>query len=69
MSTVLTRRRLGDRSAVWRELPRRLAVAALLAPFGLLPRHSTRLVPCRWRLAYAAGFARAALGLMPVPGG
>ena len=69
MSTVLTRRRLGDRSAVWRELPRRLAVAAVLAPFGLLPRHSTRLVPCRWRLAYAAGFARAALGLMPVPGG
>jgi len=59
---VLTRRLLGDPGAVWRELPRRLVVAALLAPAGLVPRHSTRLMPCRWRLAYAAGFVRAALG-------
>jgi glycosyltransferase involved in cell wall biosynthesis len=65
VSTVLTRRLLGDPGAVWRELPRRLAVAAVLAPIGLLPRHCTRLVPCRWRLAYAAGFLRAALGPRP----
>jgi glucosyl-dolichyl phosphate glucuronosyltransferase len=62
VSTVLTRRRLGESGAVWRELPRRLTVATLLAPFGLLPRDSTSLVPCRWRLAYSAGFVRAALG-------
>ena len=62
ISTARTRRLLGDPGAVWRELPRRLAVMALLAPFGLLPRDSTSLVPCRWRLAYAAGFVRAALG-------
>jgi hypothetical protein len=34
----------------------------LFAPVGLLPRASTRLICLRWRLAYAAGFARAALG-------
>ena len=62
VSTVLTRRLLGQPGAVWRELPRRIAVAALMAPAGLLPRHSTRLVHCRWRLAYALGFIRAALG-------
>ena len=62
VSTVLTRRLLGRPGAVWRELPRRVAVAMLLAPFGLLPRHSTYLVQCRWRLAYAAGFVRAACG-------
>ena len=61
-STVRTRRLLGRPGAVWRELPRRILVAALLAPSALLPRHSTRLVPCRWRLAYALGFIRAALG-------
>ena len=63
VSTVLTRRLLGDAGAVWRELPRRLAVAALLAPFALLPEDSDVLLACRWRLAYAAGFVRAALGL------
>ena len=62
VSTVLTRRLLGQSAAVWRELPRRFALALLLAPFGLLPRRSTCLVPCRWRLAYAAGFVRSALG-------
>jgi len=69
VSTVLTRRLLGLRAAVWRELPRRLALAALLAPLALLPRDSTRLVPGRWRLAYAAGFVRAALGAISAPGG
>lgn len=62
VSTVLTRRLLGWPDAVWRELPRRLVVATLLSPTALLPRGSTRLVHLRWRLAYAAGFVRAALG-------
>jgi glucosyl-dolichyl phosphate glucuronosyltransferase len=67
VSTVLTRRLLGQSGTVWRELPRRIAVAVLLAPFGLLPRRSTCLVPCRWRLAYALGFVRSALGRSLVP--
>jgi glycosyltransferase involved in cell wall biosynthesis len=62
VSTVLTRRLLGCPQAIWRELPRRLAVAALLWPTGLISRRSPRLLSCRWRLAYAAGFVRAALG-------
>jgi GT2 family glycosyltransferase len=62
VSTVLTRRLLGRPGAVWRELPRRIAVATALAPSGLLPRGSTWLLQCRWRLAYALGFIRAALG-------
>jgi glycosyltransferase involved in cell wall biosynthesis len=62
VSTVRTRRLLGRPGEVWRELPRRIAVAALLAPSALLPRHSTHLVPCRWRLAYALGFIHAAFG-------
>lgn len=66
-STVLTRRLLGEAGAVRRELPRRLAVAALFAPAGLLPRGSPQLLACRWRLAYAAGFIRGALGRPPVP--
>jgi glucosyl-dolichyl phosphate glucuronosyltransferase len=61
-STVLTRRLLGEAGAVWRELPRRLAVLLAFAPLRLLPRSSTRLLGCRWRQAYAHGFARAALG-------
>lgn len=63
VSTVLTRRRLGLAVDVWRELPRRLALAGLLAPAGLVSRHSPWLLGCRWRLAYAMGFVRAALGL------
>lgn len=62
ISTVRTRRILGRGHAVWRELPRRLAVALLLAPSAMLPRDSTRLIACRWRLAYACGFIRGALG-------
>jgi glycosyltransferase involved in cell wall biosynthesis len=61
-STVLTRRFLHHPAEVWHELPRRIAVAALCAPAGLLPRHSTRLIWARWRLAYAIGFIRAAFG-------
>jgi len=61
-STVLTRRLLQHPEEVWRELPRRIAVAALCAPAGLLPRYSTRLIEARWRLAYALGFIRAAFG-------
>jgi glycosyltransferase involved in cell wall biosynthesis len=62
VSAVLTHRLLDERVAVWRELPRRLAVAALCAPTALLPRASTRLLGWRWRRAYALGFLRAALG-------
>ena len=62
VSAVRTRRLLGRGGAVWRELPRRIAVAALCAPAGVLPRSSTRLLGCRWRLAYALGFIRGALG-------
>jgi len=61
-STVLTRRLLNCHMDVWRELPRRLAVALLCAPFALLPRTSPRLIGARWRFAYALGFVRAALG-------
>ncbi|HET6610018.1 MAG TPA: glycosyltransferase [Rhodopila sp.] len=61
-STVLTRRMLQSPGLVWRELPRRLAVACLFAPAALIPRRSTWLLPARWRLAYAAGFIRTALG-------
>ncbi|HUB14878.1 MAG TPA: glycosyltransferase [Acetobacteraceae bacterium] len=61
-STVLTRRLLHRPWDVWRELPRRLAVALLCAPAALLPRESTRLIGARWRFAYAHGFIRAALG-------
>jgi hypothetical protein len=62
---VRTRRLLGHPAEVWRELPRSIAVAALFSPLALLPRHSTRLIPFRWRLAYASGFIRAALGRDP----
>jgi glucosyl-dolichyl phosphate glucuronosyltransferase len=61
-STVLTRRLLREPDSVWRELPRRLLVAGLLAPACLVPRHSTALLAARWRVAYAAGFIRAAIG-------
>lgn len=61
-STVLTRRTLRRSNAVWRELPRRLAVAALCAPVGLIPDRASWLMAPRWRLAYARGFIRAAFG-------
>jgi glycosyltransferase involved in cell wall biosynthesis len=61
-STVLTRRLLLQPERVWRELPRRLLVAALLGPAWLIPRRSTVLLGARWRVAYAAGFIRTALG-------
>jgi len=65
-STVLTRRLLLNGDAVWRELPRRLAVGMLFAPAVLWPSTSTRLLWLRWRWAYAAGFVRAALGWQPI---
>lgn len=61
-STVLTRRLLQQPERVWRELPRRLIVAALLAPSYLIPNNSTLLLAARWRVAYATGFIKAALG-------
>jgi len=60
-STVATRRMLGQPGQVWREFPRRLAVELLTAFAGLVPASSTRLLPLRWRLAYAQGFTRMAL--------
>lgn len=62
VSTVQTRRVLHHPGSVWRALPRRLIVALLCAPTALLPRHSTWLLACRWRLAYALGFISAAFG-------
>ena len=61
-STVLTRRLLQQPERVWRELPRRLIVACLLAPAWLMPRDSTLFLGARWRVAYATGFIKAALG-------
>jgi glucosyl-dolichyl phosphate glucuronosyltransferase len=61
-STVLTRRLLANPGSVWRELPRRLAVLCVCAPTVLIPRRSTLFLAARWRLAYAAGFIRAAVG-------
>jgi glycosyltransferase involved in cell wall biosynthesis len=61
-STVVTRRLLGASRSVWAEAVRRLAVVVLFAPAGLVPRRSVALLPLRWRLAYALGFLRAALG-------
>lgn len=64
-STVLTRRLLSQPRRVWAELPRRLAVLMLLGPAALLPGRSTALLGARWRVAYAAGFVRTALGRNP----
>jgi len=61
-STVLTRRLLGEGRMMGRETLRRLAVALLLLPAFLIPRGSTRLLGCRWRLAYSLGYLTAALG-------
>jgi glycosyltransferase involved in cell wall biosynthesis len=69
VSTVRTRRQLGRARSVWWELPRRFVVAAAFAPTGLLPRSSDRLLAFRWRLAYATGFLRAALGDVLATGG
>jgi glucosyl-dolichyl phosphate glucuronosyltransferase len=63
-STVLTRRLLRDEETVGSEVGRRLAVEALCAPASLLPPGSTRLLGLRWRLAYAKGYTRAALGCL-----
>jgi len=60
VSAVRTRRLLGHPGAVWRELPRRLVVAALCSPLAFWPRRSVRLIGARWRLAYATGFIRGA---------
>ena len=60
-STVATRRLLGKPQQVWRELPRRLAVAVLFAPAALIPSRSSIALGLRWRLAYALGYCRMAL--------
>jgi glycosyltransferase involved in cell wall biosynthesis len=60
-STVATRRMLGQPEQVWREFPRRLLVEMLTTFSDLVPKDSSRLLPFRWRLAYARGFTRMAL--------
>ncbi len=67
-STVHTRRLLGDRRWVWRNLSRRLMVAMSLCWLALLPPNSTRLIGLRWRLAYSLGFLSAAFA-SPQPKG
>ena len=61
VSSVATKRLIGGSRRIWWLLPRRLSVALLMAPTVLLPRHSVRLLACRWRLAYSIGFVRATL--------
>lgn len=61
VSTVISRRLLGHPGAVWRELPRRLVVAALTwAPTTLWRQDGPGLIAWRWRCAYACGFIRTA---------
>jgi glycosyltransferase involved in cell wall biosynthesis len=64
-STALTRRMARGHDPVRWEFRRRLVVEALCTPAGLLPPDSTKLLSLRWRLAYAKGFTRAALGCFP----
>lgn len=64
-STVTTRRQTNTAATVWWELPRRLAVLALFGVTALVPRRSPWLIGLRWRVAYATGFTRAALGWHP----
>jgi glycosyltransferase involved in cell wall biosynthesis len=58
-SRVMSHRAMGHSATIWRELPRRLAVAALFAPCRLIPRRHACLMEWRWRWAYAIGFLRA----------
>lgn len=64
-STVMTRRLLNQPGRVWPEFLRRLAVEIVCVPFSLVPGDSPRLLAPRWRLAYARGFTRMALGGVP----
>ena len=57
VSAVRTRVLLGEAGSVWREVPRRAAVATLYAPAVLAcGGPGTRLIGARWRFAYALGF-------------
>jgi glucosyl-dolichyl phosphate glucuronosyltransferase len=60
VSTVVSRRLLGQSAGVWRELPRRLVVALAFAPTMLCQSDSPSWIGWRWRWAYACGFIRAA---------
>ena len=62
VSTVLTRRALGISRRSGMSCRAGSRSPRFLAPTGLVSRDSPRLLACRWRLAYAAGFVRAALG-------
>jgi glucosyl-dolichyl phosphate glucuronosyltransferase len=65
VSTVITRRLLGQERSVWVELPRRILVALMSAPCASFDDSSTRFLELRWRLAYALGFVRGTLGWRP----
>ena len=60
VSSARTRRLLGR--PVWREVPRRMAVALACAPAALLPPGRPWLLGARWRFAYALGFLREMFG-------
>ena len=62
VSTVRTRRALGDSRWVWRQLLRRIAVCVVFLPARIVPRESSVLLSLRWRFAYSQGFIKAALG-------
>ncbi|MGC8475920.1 MAG: glycosyltransferase family 2 protein [Acetobacteraceae bacterium] len=68
VSAARSRRLGGQRAALWREAARRAAVAALFALPGLVSERSPMLIGARWRLAYATGFLRGALGRLPTAG-
>ncbi|MBN9564471.1 MAG: glycosyltransferase [Alphaproteobacteria bacterium] len=67
-SAVLTRRLLGEARTTRRETLRRIGVALLLLPASLVPRGSTKLLGCRWRLAYSLGYLKASLSWSSVVG-
>ena len=56
VSSVRTRVLLGEAGSVWREVPRRAAVAMLCTPAVLACGSGARLIGPRWRFAYALGF-------------
>jgi len=63
ISTVRTRRLLGQKSTIRRELLRRLVVEAVTLPSTwITTKRSTRLMALRWRHAYASGFTRETFG-------
>ena len=61
VSTVFTKRLLGEYWSIYFQLARRVFVCLILLPGFLVSRDSTKFIACRWRLAYSLGFVKAAL--------